>query len=171
MLKHVSNACMFSNLKANFDGESCQGTSGRRILPVSLPTSIKPCRSPSYQDNPYATSHTRNAAIQVQDAPAAENLSPVMLTIADQGQLPCTGIGHVAGDIEKIFSQPDYGSCCATRIGGAIKMPCGSKREGKLKQRTTIDGRTRAENAHQRVACFVHCQVCAVENREPALPR
>lgn len=90
-----------------------------------------------------------------------------MFTIAGQRQLPCTGIGHVAGDIEKIFSQPNNGSCYATRIGSAMEMPCGGKRENKLKQRAAIDSRTRAENAHQWVACFVHCQVRAVENREP----
>ena len=48
-------------------------------------------------------------------------------------------------------------------------MPCGRKRKCKLKQRAAIDGRARAENAHQRVACFVHCQVCTVEKREPTV--
>ena len=54
------------------------------MLPIGPPTPIEPGRSPNYQDEPYATSHPRDADIQVQGAPAAENLRPVMFTVADQ---------------------------------------------------------------------------------------
>ena len=56
------------------------------MLLTGPPAPIKPGRSPNYQDEPYTTSHTRDADIQVQGAPAAENLGPVMLTVADQRQ-------------------------------------------------------------------------------------
>ena len=55
------------------------------------------------------------------------------------------GIGHVAGDIEKILSQPNYSAPHATRINGATEMPCDSEGKGKLEQRAPIDSRPLAE--------------------------
>ena len=78
------------------------------------------------------------------------------------------GIGHVAGDIEKILSQPNYSAPHATRINGATEMPCDSEGKGKLEQRAPIDSRPLAENTHQRVTRFVQRQICAVQHRKPA---
>lgn len=138
------------------------------MLLISPPASIKPYCNSDYQDNTYAAGYARDAAVQMQHAPPAENLGPIMISITNQGQLPGASIGHVAGDIEQVFSQPNYRGSHATRISGTVKMPCGSEWKNKLKQRTAINSRTLAEKAHQRVTGFVQCQVCAVQNREPA---
>ena len=65
-------------------GKRCLIIPRRRIIPVCLPTSIKPNHSPDDQEDTDATRHARNATIEMKDAPAAKNLGPVMLSVTDQ---------------------------------------------------------------------------------------
>ena len=94
--------------------------------------------------------------------PAAENLGPVVVAVADQGQFLRPRVGHVARDVEQVLAQPDQGGGDPGRVGGAPELQGRQQREGELEQGAAIDREPRAKDADQRMTGFVQGEVGAV---------
>jgi hypothetical protein len=87
----------------------------------------------------------------------------------DQRQFLGAGVGHVAGDIEEVLTQPDkaHGKRCGGPLAPEIYRSGDWKNE--LRQRTAINAEMCGKKTDERMAKFMEEQVGAVEQGKPAL--
>ena len=146
-----------------FRGKSKALATASGTLARPSPASIEPDDRSHDEDQADAARDSGDAAIQVEDVPAAENLGPVVVPIADQGQFLRPRVGHVARNVEQVCSEPDDGTGNPRRIFGTMKMDRGSEGKGELKQGAAVDCRPRAEQSHQGMPGLMQGQIRAVQ--------
>ena len=116
-----------------------------RSLAPGLPSPVQPDERSGYQQHrghPRESCHPR---VQVQDAPAAEDLGPVVVAASHQRQRLDARVGHVARDVQQVLAEPDAARRGAGCLPATVEMNRYGHGKCELKERAAIDARAATE--------------------------
>src|SRR5690606_19899431 len=103
--------------------------------------------------------------VQLQQSEAAEQVVPVVLAAAHQGQRLGARIGDVQRHVAQVLAGPEQTAGALQQLLATQEVPCTGNGKDKLTQRAAQPVQQLAKQAEEEVAGLVEGEVDVVQNR------
>lgn len=97
------------------------------------------------------------------DVPTEKDFVPIMVAAAHEGKLERKRVGHVPGNVEEIFEEPDPGSGESDSVAFAPVRNGKDDRKSELAQSAAVNGESFAQEAINGMAGFVEEKIGAIQ--------